>query len=164
VAVTSSPVVAATPGWRVEDMRELDLDRVEAIGATAFDPPWTRRGFEDEMARDVARCRVVKAGPAGTTSDLPVIGYAIWWIIGAEQQLLAIATDPACRRAGIARALLSDMIEEGARRGVTECFLEVRPSNTAAIALYEALGFARVDVRHVYYDDGEDAWVFLRRA
>lgn len=139
------------------DMTLRDLDEVLRIAGGAFDPPWTRDGFEDELARSVARCRVARASPEG-----PVLAYAIWWIIAGEQQLLTIATAAEARRRGLARALLEEMIAEGEAQHVAECFLEVRPSNTAAIALYRSLGFELVDVRVGYYDDGEDASVMVR--
>jgi ribosomal-protein-alanine N-acetyltransferase len=138
------------------DMTAADLDEVEHIAEGAFDPPWTRRGLEDELARDVARCRVARDVPGG-----PVLAYAIWWTIAGEQQLLAVATARDARRRGLARALLEDMLAES---GATECFLDVRASNAAAIALYEALGFAHVTTRAGYYRDGEDARVMSRRA
>ena len=139
------------------DLTARDLDEVVRIAGSAFDPPWTREGFEDELARSVARCRVARASPGG-----PVLAYAIWWQIAGEQQLLTIASAPDARRQGLARALLEEMIAEGEAQQVAECFLEVRPSNAAAITLYRSLGFELVDVRVGYYDDGEDATVMVR--
>ncbi|MDQ3032700.1 MAG: ribosomal protein S18-alanine N-acetyltransferase [Myxococcota bacterium] len=143
---------------QLSEMTERDLDEVVRIAESAFAPPWTRDGFEDELARTVARCRVARDSPGG-----PVLAYTIWWVIAGEQQLLTIASAPAARRRGLARALLDEMIAEGEAQGVTECFLEVRPSNTAAITLYRALGFEHVDARVGYYDDGESAAVMVRR-
>lgn len=143
----------------ISDMREADLDAIERIAEGAFDPPWTRRGFEDELARSVARCRVARE-----SREDPVLAYAIWWSIADEQQLLTIASAPQARRRGLARALLLDMIAEGEANGVTECFLEVRAGNEPAIALYRSLGWQPQDTRAAYYDDGEDALVMVRRA
>ena len=47
--------------------------------------------------------------------------------------------------------------------GVDEIFLEVRPTNSSAIKLYEKLGFENISVRKKYYSDGEDAMVFKLR-
>lgn len=143
---------------RVSDMSLADLDDVERIAAQGFRPPWTRAHFVEELGRAVSRCRVLRARDGG-----PAIGYAISWIVAGEQTLLSIAVDPAHRRAGVAHALLEDLLEEGARRGAAECFLEVRPGNEAAVALYRAHGFEVHDVRPRYYDDGEDGWI-MRRA
>lgn len=144
---------------RLEDMTLDDLDEVERIAAASFAPPWPRQCFVEELARAVSRCRVARTEPGG-----PVRAYAIWWMLGTEQHLLTIATDPAVRRRGLARALLEDMFAEGRRRGVTECYLEVRAGHAAALALYRAHGFEILDVRRAYYADGEDAWIMVRRA
>jgi len=50
--------------------------------------------------------------------------------------------------------------------GAREAFLEARPSNTAAIRLYQSLGFVQIGVRRGYYqavDGREDAIVLKRR-
>jgi ribosomal-protein-alanine N-acetyltransferase len=74
-----------------------------------------------------------------------------------------IAVDPALRRRGIATALLEKMLE---RAGPDESYtLEVRPSNTVAIALYERFGFRASGTRRRYYQDtGEDAVIMWRTA
>lgn len=135
-------------------MTPADLDEVERIARSGFEEAWTRRAFEDELARDVARCRVVRESPGG-----PPLAYAVWWDVAGELSLLTIATAPGARRRGLARALMERMLEEGRASGADVCFLEVRPSNAPAIALYRGLGFEPFDVRPRYYADGEDAWI-----
>lgn len=139
-------------------MHEGDLDEVMHIAEGAFDPPWQRKGFEEEFERPFAHCRVVREVPHGH-----VLGYAIWWSIAGEQQLLTIATKESARRRGVARALLNRMIEEGNTESVSACFLEVRVSNEPAIALYRSLGFESDGTRARYYEDGEDALMMRRR-
>jgi ribosomal-protein-alanine N-acetyltransferase len=64
----------------------------------------------------------------------------------------------------VARRLLAVARAEGVARGVTLAFLEVRPSNTRALALYESLGFQVIGRRNGYYfDTGEDALVMEAR-
>jgi ribosomal-protein-alanine N-acetyltransferase len=71
---------------------------------------------------------------------------------------------PEWRRRGVARQLLGAALIEGVARGVTLAFLEVRPSNTRALALYESLGFQVIGRRNGYYfDTGEDALVMEAR-
>lgn len=141
----------------IADMTARDLDAVERIARGTFRPPWTRAALEAELSRAISRCRVIR------DRDGSVIAYAISWIVGPEQELLAIATDPAHRRRGLGGRLLRDLLEEGHARGAHECFLEVRPSNVPAITLYGAHGFEVLDVRTRYYEDGEDAWIMARR-
>jgi ribosomal-protein-alanine N-acetyltransferase len=140
------------------EMRERDLDEVEAIAGRSFDRPWSRAALRAELDKPFSRCRVVRTEPSGA-----IRGYAIWWIVAGEQHLLTIAIDPDARGEGLARVLMEEMLAEGARAGAKECFLEVRAGNEAAIALYRAHGFSILDVRPRYYDDGEDACVMVHR-
>ena len=76
----------------------------------------------------------------------------------------AISTvSPSRRRQGIAKQLLAALIDAAAEEGIKDITLEVRPSNKAAIALYEGLGFRREGLRKKYYDDLEDAIIMWRR-
>jgi ribosomal-protein-alanine N-acetyltransferase len=71
-----------------------------------------------------------------------------------------VAVRPNARRQGIARSLLSSVLEDGRSRGFKVVVLEVRPSNRHALRLYESFGFRVVGRRHgYYYDTGEDALV-----
>ena len=78
---------------------------------------------------------------------------------GAEIQSLAVA--PKCRGQGIGRRLLMMLLDAVQSRGLSTIILEVRPSNTAAIKLYENFGFQVVDRLENFYLD-EDALVMLR--
>ena len=78
---------------------------------------------------------------------------------GAEIQSLAVA--PKCRGQGIGTYLLMMLIDAVKRRGLKTIILEVRPSNTAAIKLYENFGFQVVDRLKNFYLD-EDALIMLR--
>jgi ribosomal-protein-alanine N-acetyltransferase len=74
--------------------------------------------------------------------------------------VVSIAVRETYRRRGMARALMDEAMKRGvASYKATECYLEVRVGNDAAIGLYEKLGFAKVKRNYGYYLDGEDAWV-----
>jgi ribosomal-protein-alanine N-acetyltransferase len=67
------------------------------------------------------------------------------------------------QRAGIGTQLLTELIDEAARRGCRRLDLEVRADNAHAIALYEHHGFHRIGVRRGYYQpSGTDAVVMRR--
>jgi [ribosomal protein S18]-alanine N-acetyltransferase len=89
--------------------------------------------------------------------DAVPIAYLIAWHVADELHLLMIATHPEARRKGVARALVSQLIEFAFDKNVMHIFLEVRRSNAAAIALYRAFGFYLLSIRKNYYADGEDA-------
>ena len=64
---------------------------------------------------------------------------------------MTIATEPACRGRGIAKALIGHMVQLLMEKNLQWLTLEVRPSNAPALALYESLGFRQVGRRKNYY-------------
>ena len=68
-----------------------------------------------------------------------------------EASLLLIVTAPSARGQGVARRLLRALLVRLADYGVDRCFLEVRETNAAAIALYRGCGFAQDGCREAYY-------------
>jgi [ribosomal protein S18]-alanine N-acetyltransferase len=136
-----------------------DLDAIEEIERHSFLRPWPRSMFEAELARDLARLDVARTHA--------VIGFCNYWIVGdprggGEVHILAIATHPDHRRAGVGAALLGHALACGRATRASLATLEVRRGNTPAIALYERAGFRIVHVRkHYYQDNGEDALVML---
>jgi len=138
----------------VDAMQPGDLEEVLAIEQASFSMPWSRGAFVYEMQQNrVARCLV-------TRDDGHVVGYLCLWEIGDEVHITNIAVHPGQRRRGIARTMLSGVLDEARRRGAGVVVLEVRPSNTEAIGLYGTFGFRVVGRRRgYYYDTGEDALV-----
>ena len=135
----------------IEPMTDWDLKQVCAIERSSFHQPWTPEGFRAEMRRMPARCLVARDG-------FKIHGYLILWLLPPEIHILNIAVRPEQRRRGLARLLLEYMKEYGRELGVSEVFLEVRPSNLAAIGLYESMGFQMAGRRPNYYaEDREDA-------
>lgn len=137
-----------------------DLDAIDEIERHSFVRPWPRSTFEAELARELARLDVARTSA--------VIGFCNYWIVadrqagGGEVHILAIATHPDHRRAGVAAALLDHALAQGRAMHATLATLEVRRSNAPAIALYERAGFRTVHVRKQYYqDNAEDALVML---
>jgi len=139
-------------------MAVSDLDQVLDIERASFPTPWTRAAFCYEIEQNkVARCTVLR-GRRG------IVGYLCLWEIGHEIHITNLAVHPEWRRHGVARRLLAGALAEGIVRGVALAFLEVRPSNTRALALYESLGFQVIGRRNGYYfDTGEDALVMEAR-
>lgn len=78
-------------------------------------------------------------------------------VIDGQVQILKIGTDPAWRRRGIARQLISRVASDARDLGATTCSLEVRASNVGAQAFYESLGMHSIGKRPHYYSDREDA-------
>jgi ribosomal-protein-alanine N-acetyltransferase len=131
-----------------------DLPRVVAIERRAFPTPWSLSMFVLELSKPDGIC-------LGAWMEKALGGYLICARYDEAYHLMNIATDPAYRRQGIGRAMIDALID---RTGVdANITLEVRVSNTPAIALYESYGFRGVGTRRRYYSDtGEDAIIMWR--
>jgi [ribosomal protein S18]-alanine N-acetyltransferase len=147
-------VTAAFP--RVEPLSgAADLDGVVALEAATFFNPTSREWYEAELARpEVCKIYVLR------TAAQPVAGFIAFWRVLDEMHINNVAIDPALRRQGLGRLLLSEALGAAAAMGIRHATLEVRRSNEPAVALYRALGFQQVAVRSAYYSHPvEDALV-----
>jgi ribosomal-protein-alanine N-acetyltransferase len=86
------------------------------------------------------------------------VGYVVSYAEGSVGQIDSMATHPNERRLGIGRDLLLGALHYLKETGVASCSLEVRTTNTAAIALYKRLGFKQQETVPEYYEDGADAY------
>ena len=108
---------------------------------------------------DAANEREGSFSPANPSADSQLIGYAGGWIVDGDVQILKVGVDPAWRRHGIARELLSRVASDARDLGARTCSLEVRAGNEGAQAFYRALDFESLGKRPRYYSDGEDALI-----
>ncbi|MCK9489673.1 MAG: ribosomal protein S18-alanine N-acetyltransferase [Xanthomonadales bacterium] len=132
-----------------------DLDAVMAIENDAQPYPWTRGIFRDCLAVGYRAWLAV----SGDT----VCGFGLLSCAAGEGHVLNLCVAATQRRQGIARRLLQQLLDDARAGGAEQVFLEVRPSNQAAVQLYESAGFNLVSRRPDYYparDGGrEDALV-----
>ena len=128
---------------RLAPMAERDLDEVMAIENAIYSHPWTRGNFADSL-RAGYECRVLRVGPE-------LVGYFILLLAAAEAHLLNLSVAAARQRAGYGSWLLAQAADAAAKLGARSLFLEVRPSNRGAQALYTRFGFRRIAVRRGYY-------------
>ncbi len=129
---------------------------MHAIERAAFTDPWSARDFHECVASDVVFL-------VATASD-GVAGYVIAQDAADEGEILNLAVAPARQRGGIGRALVEQVLGMLAGRGARRVFLEVREANTAARALYAALGFQEVGRRPRYYRRPVEDAIVLRAA
>jgi ribosomal-protein-alanine N-acetyltransferase len=134
-----------------------DLPDVIAVERRAFPTPWSPAMFVLELSKP----STISLG--AVLPDGALAGYVVCSRYADIWHVMNLAVDPPLRRRGIASALLERMIETA---GADEPFtLEVRPSNTGAITLYEGFGFRAAGTRRGYYPDtGEDALIMWRAA
>ena len=125
--------------------------RTEVRGTCTID----RISGTTETLADVTDTAVFDSG----CSDLRLVGYAGGWIVDGDVQILKVGVDPAWRRHGIARELLSRVASDARDLGARTCSLEVRAGNEGAQAFYRALDFESLGKRPHYYSDGEDALI-----
>jgi ribosomal-protein-alanine N-acetyltransferase len=140
---TAPELIAPTPDGHIRTMIESDVAAVGVIERAAYQFPWS-----DGIFRDCLRvgyvCRVVCSGPS-------VIAYGVMSIGAGEAHILNLCIDASYRCRGVGKQLLAYLVERARTAGMAEAFLEVRPSNTAAIRLYQSLGFEQVGIRRGYY-------------
>jgi [ribosomal protein S18]-alanine N-acetyltransferase len=127
-------------------MREDDLDRIVDIERRSNPHPWTREHFEDAL-RSGYLCLTARERD-------DIVGFVISRVLVDDAELLLIAVRPEARRNGCATALLHTLVDRLRDVNKSPLHLEVRASNTGAIAFYEARGFARSGLRKNYYPNG----------
>jgi ribosomal-protein-alanine N-acetyltransferase len=135
-------------------MREDDLDTVHAVEIRAYEFPWTVGIFRDCLRADYPAWVMQHEGR--------IIGYFLMSIAADEAHVLNICIDPNFQGQGLGRQLLRALVRVARGRRAERVFLEVRPSNTGAIALYHSEGFNEIGRRPRYYparDGREDALV-----
>lgn len=135
-------------------MTEADLDAVLAIENAIYTHPWTRGNFADSL-RAGYQCWTWRAGDE-------LVGYFILLVAAGEAHLLNLSVAEPYQRGGHGSTLLAEAMRVAKAQGGLHLFLEVRPSNEGAKALYRRFGFRQVAVRTGYYpahNGREDALV-----
>ena len=152
MSAVASGSSSASPGLR--PLRESDLDAVMAIEQRAYPFPWTRGIFRDCL---------LAAYPAWVLHEHGlVVGYGVISVAADEGHILNVCVAPERQGRGHGRRLLRALVDYARDCGAARVFLEVRPSNPHAIALYHDEGFNEIGRRPRYYpshDGREDALV-----
>ena len=136
-----------------------DLNEIERIERESYPTPWSRSMFAGELAKPSS----ISLGAFNADAGGRLVGYLIISRYVDAWHVMNIAVTNAYRRLGVASAMLEELFrltERDSERGYT---LEVRVSNTTAIALYERAGFQITGVRRGYYTDNrEDALIMWK--
>jgi ribosomal-protein-alanine N-acetyltransferase len=140
-------------------LRAAQLGDVRALAAaeiTCFADPWPEPFFVSELFAPARFQRLL----VDAKGDMVAYLFTAWQYL--DLHILKVATLPEHRRAGFGRRLMV-LAEEHAREMAGDTLtLEVRMTNTAAIRLYESLGYQRVGIRPGYYADRSDALVMTK--
>ena len=130
--------------WNLRPMTEAWLPQVLEIERRAYPFPWTDGIFRDCLKVGYSAWVVV------SPSD-EVLAYAVMSMAVGEAHVLNLCVEPAYHQQGLGRFLLSHLRDVARAAGMELMLLEVRKSNSAAIGLYQAMGFRKLGVRKGYY-------------
>lgn len=122
----------------------LDLDEVMAIERAVYPFPWTRGNFDDALR--AGYCAWTLRDAAGA-----LVAYAVVMIVLDEAHLLNLSVAAGRQRAGNGWRMLDWIAQRAREHGARSLLLEVRPSNLAALRLYERYGFTPIGRRRGYY-------------
>lgn len=148
----------AEPRAVVRDMTHGDLAMVSDIERRSYEFPWNHGVFRDCLLAGYQNIVLVR--------DEEVAGYGVLSVAAGEAHILNLCVDPEYRSRGYGDKLLDEMLFRARAASVRQVFLEVRPSNERALALYRKKGFHQVANRPAYYqahDGREDAAVLVKK-
>jgi ribosomal-protein-alanine N-acetyltransferase len=134
---------ALNPQYHFRPMTEADLDAIMEIEPHIYSHPWSRGNFSDSLVSGYSAWVLL--------DGVQIIGYALMMMVLDEAHLLNLSVAKAYQKQGLGRLLLEHMIGIAKKHDAANMFLEVRPSNISAIALYENIGFNEMAVRRGYY-------------
>jgi [ribosomal protein S18]-alanine N-acetyltransferase len=145
------------PQVSIRDMMPEDVAHVMRIENAAYQFPWSDGIFRDCMRVGYICC-------VAEIDDI-IAGYGVMSTGADEAHVLNLCVGEAWRTRGLGGQILAHLMEFARSIGVTEAYLEVRPSNTSAIRLYQRAGFSQIGVRRGYYQavGGREDAVVLRR-
>ena len=143
---------------KIVPMTADHLEELEKLERICFSRPWSRKMLAEELENQCEAFLVAEDSVSGR-----VLGYAGLMVVADEGYITNVAVFPEYRRQGIAAQILQVFLQFAAANHLAFLTLEVRPSNAAAIALYQGFGFEEVGRRKNYYDlPKEDALILTK--
>ncbi len=142
------------PRIALDSLAEADVPEIQQIEQEIFTAPWPRNAYYNELRHNRRATYLVLRAPG------MIVAYGGIWQVGFEAHVTTVGVRASEQRKGYGRAIFAALVERALSLGCHWVTLEVRPSNTGAIQLYEEFGFKIVGRRRGYYaDNGEDAIV-----
>lgn len=135
-------------------MTEEDLPQVCTIERETFSEPWSEEDFQ-KAVRDSNNHYLI------AEFDGVIAGYCGYWGIAGEGDIFNVAVSKEYRGRRIGFTMMEALIRDALSRGITSLTLEVRSSNTAALNLYESLGFTRAGIRKDFYSKPREDAVIM---
>ena len=141
---------------KIETMNASYVAQIAELEKLCFSDPWSENSIASELENKLAFWLVATEGDC-------VAGYIGSQTVMDETDMMNVAVHPEFRRKGIAEALVNDLVDNLKKKGSHCLTLEVRASNTSAIALYEKLGFSEIGRRKNYYRNPREDALILRK-
>lgn len=139
------------------EMTAADVPFISRLEEETFSMPWSAASFLQMIEKEDTAYYVAE-------EDGQLLGGCGLLMIAGEGNITNVVVAPDARRRGVATGLLTHLLAEGDRAGLTAYTLEVRVSNAAAIGLYEKLGFVSEGIRPNFYEKPtEDAMIMWKR-
>lgn len=148
----------------VRAMRVQDIDDLVLLAGRFVEAPhWSRRDYEKILLPVLPPVGLIRRAFI-TLSDTTLAGFAVasWLPPETAAEVEGLVVDEKYRRQGMGSALLGACMEWAAGAGASSLRLEVRASNTAALALYRRHGFSAVGCRRAYYSAPVEDAVLLQ--
>ena len=141
---------------RIEKMTAACLDAVAALEKECFSHPWSKQSLAESLENE-------NSVFLAAYEDGKLVGYAGMEVIVDEGYIFNVAVSEDYRRRGVGYALVRELVTCGMKNSLCFITLEVRESNSAAIALYSKFGFIRVGERKNYYSDPSENAVLMTK-
>lgn len=140
----------------IRSMLPADVPQIAALERLCFSDPWSEGSVAGELENELSLWLVAE-------EDGTVRGYIGSQSVPPDCDILNLAVAPDARRQGLGQQLLQALLDALHRRGSERVFLEVRPTNVPARALYAALGFEEIGRRKEYYVNPVEDALILRK-
>ena len=137
-------------------MNETHVSAVAELEKLCFSAPWSERSIASELQNEYSLWLVEER-------DGVAVAYVGSQSCPPEADVMNVAVAPAFRRQGIGEGLMVALMDALRDKGMESLTLEVRASNSSAIALYDRLGFTEVGRRPNYYTDPVEDALIMRK-
>lgn len=137
-------------------MEAHHVQHVAKLEKKCFSDPWSENSIRSELSNPLSLWIVA-------VDDGDVVGYVGSQSVLGESDMMNLAVCEDYRRMGVGCSLVEELVKALSRAGNYQLTLEVRSSNTAAIGLYEKMGFCQVGRRPNYYHNPKEDALILRK-
>lgn len=136
---------------KIERMNEENVTGVAYLESINFNDGWSEKALREELENESALYLVAVDEATGQ-----VVGAAGFIQSFDEADIMNVSTMPEFRRQSIGERIMTELVIEGKKRGITAFTLEVREGNVPARALYEKLGFKYEGTRPGFYTNPDE--------